>query len=73
MLLTPLMKAELRRVLTITLEANTSFTPNGTYSLEISIKLLTIRPLTPSALRMSIVPTWRTVVSVLTFFSFRVG
>ena len=51
MLLTALMKAELRRVLTVTLETNTSFTPNRTHSLAMSITLSAIRSLSPSALR----------------------
>ena len=68
MLLTTLMKAELRLVLTITLETNTSFTPNWTHSLSISITLSAIRSLSPSALRMSFVPMCRTELSVLTSF-----
>ena len=64
--LTALMKAELRRVLTVTLETNTSFTPNRTHSLAISITLSAIRSSSASALRTQFVPICRAAISVLT-------
>ena len=67
------MKSEFRQVLTVTLEADTSLTPNQTHSLAKSITLLAIISLSASVLRMSFIPMCRTAISVLTFVSFNVG
>ena len=67
------MKSELRQVLTVTLEADTSLTPNQTHSLAKSITLLAIISLSASVLRMSFIPMCGTAISVLTFVSFNVG
>ena len=72
MLLTALKKVELRRLLTVTLETNKSFTLNRTHYLAISITLLAIRSLSHT-LRASFAPMCQTAISVLTFLLFRVG
>ena len=65
------MEAELRRMLTVALETKTSFVPNQTHSLAMSITLSAIRSLSASVLIMSFVPMYRTEISFLTFVSFK--
>ena len=66
------MKVELRRVSTVTLETNRSFTLNRTDSLAISVTPSKIRSLSATLSIMSFFPMRRTAISDLTFSSFNV-
>ena len=66
------MKVELRRVSTVTLETNRSFTLNRTDSLAISVTPSRIRSLSATLSIMSFFPMCRTAISDLTFSSFNV-
>ena len=64
---------ELRQVFTIKLETNTLFTPKATHSLTVLMILSTARSLLTSEFMMSLVPICKTVISVITSVSFKIG
>ena len=67
-----LIKAELHRVFTIKLEINTFFTPKATHSINIDDTVV-CKIFITSEFMMSLVPTWKTAISVVTSASFKVG